>query len=89
MILSDLFKTYFRNRVNGELKKSKKSYYNSYFENCKHDIKKTWDDIKSIINPNRSSKKITQININGNIIDYHLDISNKFNRKRYSCNSYR
>ena len=69
----------FRNRVNRELKKSKKSYYNSYFENCKHDIKKTWDGIKSIINPNRSSKKITQLNINGKIIDNPLDISNKFN----------
>ena len=69
----------FRNRVNRELKKSKKSYYNSYFENCKHDIQKTWDGIKSIINPNRSSKNITQLNINGKIIDNPLDISNKFN----------
>ena len=42
-------------------------------------IQKTWDGIKSIINPNRSSKKITQLNINGKIIDNSLDISNKFN----------
>ena len=69
----------FRNMVNRELKKSKKSYYNSYFENCKHDKQKTWDDIKSIINPNRSSKKISQLNINGKIIENPLDISNKFN----------
>ena len=30
----------FRNRVNSELKKTKKNYYKDYFENCKNDIKK-------------------------------------------------
>ena len=40
----------FRNRVNRDLKKSKKSYYKTYFEESKNDIKKTWNGIKSLIN---------------------------------------
>ena len=40
----------FRNRVNRELGKSKKSYFSSYFnEHCKN-IKKTWEGIRSLVN---------------------------------------
>ena len=42
----------FRNRVNRELKKSKKSYYVTYFvEHC-NNIKKNWEGIRSIVNIN-------------------------------------
>ena len=69
-----------RNRVNRELKKAKKVYYTSYFEEHKNDIKKTWNGIKSIINTNNSiSPKISQLNINGKIIDNPLDIASGLN----------
>ena len=69
----------FRNRVNNELKKSKKSYYNAYFEKCKNDIKKTWMGIKSIMNSNSSSSKISQLNINGKIFNSPAGIASQFN----------
>ena len=40
----------FRNRVNRELKKSKRSYYTTCFEEHSSNIKKTWGGIRSIIN---------------------------------------
>ena len=45
----------FRNRINREIKKSKRDYYNQYFENNRNDIKKTWDGIRSIINTKEST----------------------------------
>ena len=59
----------FRNRVNREVKKSKKTYYKTYFEDSKSDIKKTWEGIKSLINNSNSSLKISQLRNNGRIID--------------------
>ena len=70
----------FRNRVNRELKKSKKSYYKNYFEENKNNIKNTWKGIKSIINTNTStSPKISQIKIDGKVIDNPLGIASGFN----------
>ena len=37
-----------RNRVNRELKKSKKQYYAEYFDEDVNNIKKTWDGIKKL-----------------------------------------
>ena len=55
----------FRNRINKEIKKSKRDYYNQYFENNRNDIRKTWDGIRSIINTKESTMaKITQLNVN-------------------------
>ena len=59
----------FRNRVNREVKKYKKTYYKIYFEDSKSDIKKTWEGIKSLINNSNSSLKISQLKNNGRIID--------------------
>ena len=39
----------FRNRVNRELKKSKKTYYANYFEEHVNNIKKIWEGIRSIV----------------------------------------
>ena len=70
----------FRNRVTRELKKSKKKYYTNYFEVNKNDIKNTWKGIKSIINTNNViSPKISQLNINGKIIDDPQGIANGVN----------
>ena len=60
----------FRNRVNNELKKSKKTYYKNYFHNNSKDVKKIWDGIKSIINVNKYRfPSITQLKVNNTIVD--------------------
>ena len=60
----------FRNRVNRELKNSKKTYYANYFEEHSNNIKKTWEGIRSIVNiKNSVNAKIAQLNINDKIID--------------------
>ena len=70
----------FRNRVNREMKKAKKIYYNQYFEDNKNNIKKTWIGIKSIINTkNEISPKTSQLYVNGNIIDDPKCIANSYN----------
>ena len=56
--------------MNRELIKSKKEYYNQYFEENKQNNKKVWEGIKSIININNyKSKNITQLNVNDRVID--------------------
>ena len=64
----------FRNRVDKELKNSKEKYYEDYF--TEHNIKKTWDGIKKIVNLKKTSKRTTQLNIGGKIIDYDNEIAN-------------
>ena len=60
----------FRNRVNRELIKSKKSYYTKYFEDNNKNIKKTWEGIKSIINiKNPKGTSIDQLKVEDKIID--------------------
>ena len=69
-----------RNKVNRELKKSKKEYYLRYFDDNKNNIRNIWKGIRSIINiKNTVSPKITQLSTNGNIIDNPLDVANTFN----------
>ena len=71
----------FRNRVNRELKKSKKSYYASYFEEHNNNIKKIWEGIRSIVNiKNSANPHIAQLNINGRIIDVPKQVANEVNR---------
>ena len=69
-----------RNKVNREIKKSKDSYHKAYFESHSNDIKKTWEGIRKIINPGKPvGYGISQLNINGNIIDDSRDIANQVN----------
>ena len=70
----------FRNKVNRELSKSKKSYYATYFENHCNNIKKTWEGIRSLINiKNPVNPRIAQLNINGIIIDKPKQVANEVN----------
>ena len=66
--------------MNRELKRSKKDHYSSYFEKHSNNIRKTWVGIRSLINVKNSSKPdISQLNINGKIIDDPKDIVNNVN----------
>ena len=70
----------FRNRINRELKKSKKEFYCHYFEINKNNIKKTWEGINSIINTNKSKfSNIHQIKTNNKIYDNTKDIAQVLN----------
>ena len=68
-----------RNRVNREIKKSKKKYYADYFNEHVKDIKKTWEGIKKIVNLKKNSNRTTQLNLGGKIIDNDKQIATNFN----------
>ena len=69
-----------RNKVNREMKRSKKDYYSSYFEEHKSNIKKTWEGIKKIVNvKNNVTYSISQLNIDGKVIDEPKDIADNIN----------
>ena len=70
----------FRNRVNRELKKAKRNYYNKYFEDNCNNIKKTWEGIRSIINIKSSKEStIAQIKVNNKVINNHKEIVETLN----------
>ena len=58
-----------RNRINRDIKKSKRQYYAEYFATNVNDMKKTWEGIRKIVNIKKMSPKISQLNIGGKIID--------------------
>ena len=59
----------------------KKTYYNNQFIKYQADIKNTWVTIKSILNKNRSSRKMqTKFCVNGSYIEGDLKIANEFNK---------
>ena len=73
------------NTYNKILKKNiraaKLSYYHDRFKNCQHDIKKTWQTIKDIINKKADKNNFpTQMNINNNITSDKLTIVEEFNK---------
>ena len=49
---ANIYKLYnlFRNRINREIRQSKKNYYNSYSTKYSSDIKKMWKGRRSIVN---------------------------------------
>ena len=69
-----------RNRVKNEILKSKRKYQKSYFEKHNSDIKKTWEGIRKLVNVKKTSDfSISQLNLNGKIIDDPTAIANSFN----------
>ena len=64
-----------RNRVNREIKKSKKKYYADYFNEHVKDIKKPWEGITKIVNLKKNSNRTTQLNLGGKIIDNDKEIA--------------
>ena len=62
-----------------KLRKAKNIYYSEYFEMNKMNIKKIWSGIREIVNIRNISTKITQLNINGKIIDNPKDVANQLN----------
>ena len=70
----------FRNAINRDIKAAKKSYWASYFDQSKNDMKKTWKGIRQIVNiKNPSISNTTQINLNGTNLTDPTQIANAFN----------
>ena len=70
----------FRNRVNFEVKKSRKLYYKEYFQMYKNNVSKIWNGIREIVNTRRSVvQKTTQLLCNNKIIVNQNEIANTFN----------
>ena len=70
----------FRNRVDRELKKSKKSHYTEYFNKHSNNIRKTWQGIRSIVNVKSNlSQGLSQLQINGKIIAEPKSVANHIN----------
>ena len=70
----------FRNKINREIIKSKKSYFTNYFKGCSNDMKKTWQGIRAIINIKKTIfPKIAQLNVKGRIFDDPKVIAGKVN----------
>ena len=70
----------FRNKINRELKKFKKSDYNEFFEVNNNNIKKTWEGIRSIINISKSKlRSVSQIKVGGKKIDNPKKVTETFN----------
>ena len=68
-----------RNRINRDLKKSKKQYYEQYFADNVNNIRKTWDGIKNIVNVRKNSDRTSQLNVGGKIIDENKEVATNFN----------
>ena len=70
----------FRNRVNSEIKKSKKQYYKTYFDNNKNNISKIWSGIREIVNTKRNIvHKTSTLKCNNKVITNETKIANAFN----------
>ena len=80
-IPKDFFYTHFRNFVTGQIRRSKKDYYEHKFNAAKSDIKRTWRIINNIINTKNSKVENTVKKIIHDAV-VHVDsedIANMFN----------
>ena len=68
-----------RKTITKEIKESKKDYYSQYFENCKHNMKKTWKGINNLIQSKSSTNFINHLNINNDNISDPKEIANTMN----------
>ena len=77
--LKSKLKAYDRD-IDGWILDAKKAYFSEEFSTHVHDIKKTWDTIKTAINRHRPKSKYPDcFNVNGKSINENRDIANAFN----------
>ena len=70
----------FHNRINREIKKAKKAYYQEYFRNNLSNMKNTWKGITNILNLNNNKgTHVTQLNYNGKNLNINKDMADTFN----------
>ena len=71
--------TAYKNKLTHTLRVAEKLYYTEKFEAIKGDIKRTWLEIKNILNHGPNLCSITGVNSNGKFITNQTDIVNMFN----------
>ena len=71
--------TQYKNKLTSLLRASKKMYYAQQFENEKNSIRNTWKVINLILNKQKSSKIITSIISEGNLVSDPNEIADCFN----------
>ena len=70
-----------RNRVSRKIQKSKQEYQDAYFVEHQNDIKKTWEGLRKLLNMKKSVRfSISQLNVNGVIVDDPAMIAEKLNK---------
>ena len=69
----------YRNIYNSLIRKTKKLYYLSKFDEANGDIKKTWEVIKSVLGSTRPQTKINEIHHNDKISKNDLETADLFN----------
>ena len=69
-----------RIKINREVNSSQKFYWSTYFNNYKHDMRKTWKGIKDLVNTKTADNtNISQIKVNGKEINDPKKTGNTFN----------
>ena len=69
----------FKQKVQLIIRKSKLKYFELSFENCKNNIKETWDIINNLKNSSKKNKrKIDKINWNNSTLTEDSEIANGF-----------
>ena len=70
----------FNKKLKKAIREAKNEYYSNLFEQCKNDMKKTWQNISRILNKsNKNKNKIKKILVNGNITTNKATIAEAFN----------
>ena len=76
-VIQDRYKT-LRNKITDNIRKSKKDYYNKFFDENVNNLKKTWKGIKDLLHQKKTSQ-ISQINHENVNITNPTKIANTFN----------
>ena len=72
---------YYRDLINHLIRKSKKSYYASYFEKFQNNPRKLWCGVKEIINTQKSERNNgISLNINGKVKSNNKTVADSFNQ---------
>ena len=70
----------FSYRVTREIKKAKREYYKTLFDDNLNNMKKTWQGIKEIVNLNsKAHVQISQIRYEGKQLKTNVSMANAFN----------
>ncbi len=72
---------YYRDVLNHLLRKSKRTYFQEYFENCKKNSKKVWAGINDLLrkSPRKKSNDIS-LQIGDNVVNNQKTVANHFNK---------
>ena len=68
-----------RNRINGEVKYTKASYYASAFIQCNGDSRKTWQLINELTPRQKNNASLKELKLNENSVNNSHELSNAFN----------